>query len=194
MANAFFSLIEKDLTGGSTPIGPAGGDLSGTYPNPTVAKIQGRNVDSAAPATGDVIYWDGTKWTNISFTSNVITGQTLWVSPVIGEVGYISGNNTWTKANASSISTSDVKGIYQGKANTLSLNGPYMFFDSGLTLTAGNKVYLSDVTSGRVTNIKPTATGHVEQELGTLLDASGYDSVNGSAQLCVWGLKTPIIK
>lgn len=36
----------------------AGGDLSGTYPNPTVAKIQGRSVVSTAPTNGQAYIWN----------------------------------------------------------------------------------------------------------------------------------------
>lgn len=48
-----------DLVVGST----AGGDLGGTYPDPSVVGIQGYPVSNVGPIVGEILKWDGSAWT-----------------------------------------------------------------------------------------------------------------------------------
>lgn len=68
-ANTVCEGDDARLSDARTPIGAAGGDLDGTYPNPTVDGLQARPVDAAAPNANDALVWDGAKWTPTSVGS-----------------------------------------------------------------------------------------------------------------------------
>jgi hypothetical protein len=57
-----FNTIDAAWTGALADNAVASGDLSGNYPSPTVAKIQGNAVSEAAPSNGQVLQWNGTAW------------------------------------------------------------------------------------------------------------------------------------
>lgn len=130
---------------------------------------------------------DGSGLTGVQAAGISLTGQTLWGSPAVGEVGYVCGDSTLCKARADAGSTVNAVCSYQGTAGKCQTDGPQpLLFESGLTLMAGETVYLSASIGGRVTNVAPSGMGQFVNPLGTLVSASGYDSMAGSAQLCVW--------
>jgi len=58
-----------DLVQGSV----AGGDLDGVFPNPRVARLQGRTVASREPSVGEILKWDGNAW--VPASDNVAEGS-----------------------------------------------------------------------------------------------------------------------
>ncbi len=80
--------IHASTAATANPIGVSGGDLSGSYPNPTVARLQGRSVANTTPNSGDVLKWNGSSWAPSADLRDAFwqaSGSNIFYSP--GNVG-----------------------------------------------------------------------------------------------------------
>lgn len=149
--------ITNLLGGGAGPTGAAGGDLGGTYPNPTVVK------QSLTAAHGSDDTWTG------STISGLNAGATIaqW------EVVYLGGSSTWLLADANGSGTYPARGLATA---AYSNTDPAVILVHGTVRndawnwTPGGAIYLSG-SVGTLTQTAPSTSGDKVQQVGFALTA-----------------------
>ena len=72
----------------------AGGDLTGTYPSPTILKLQGATVSAANPSIGQTLQFNGTNWIASSAINGALACTNWHIQNGYASVPEVSGSNS----------------------------------------------------------------------------------------------------
>lgn len=167
----------------STASGTAGGDLTGAYPNPSVAKINGNSVPSGA-ALGDVLYGSGPN------AFSILNGNTASTKKFLRQTGTgsVSAVPAWDTLAAGDIPSLDASKITTGTLPVANGGtGQTSFTDGQLLIgnSSGNTLSKASLTAGSNISITNGAGSITISGTGATVPAAGtlgrglYD--NGSA-------------